>query len=178
MKKFNENYKIAKNVINIADIKMISCIYNAKEYGKIKDVKTGRVYINEILDLIENALYYGINTSYYAKSYKVYKETKEQNPPCYLFADDECICFKGNDILNYFNHLKDFKCVVNKKAILAQLKYYDLLKCQSGEYSFPCQSTNNKTHYYHMYIEQIAYLLYPHENDIMFREDFINRLQE
>lgn len=185
MQKFNETYKKTKDMIGISEIGAINSLgcsiigfYNMEKRLKREDVETGRSYVNGILDLIEDAAFYKCNTSYYAKSYEIYKKTKERNCPCYLFADDGCICFKGEEILDYFNHQKDFEYAVSKKAILTQLKYYGLLKSNGGEYSFPCRSANNKICYYHIYIEQLADLMYPHEYDSKLRQNFIDMLQE
>lgn len=159
---------------------IINCINNTKKYIQKETDKAGTEYIHPIVTLLLEALneeyraLYG--SQYYAQDYEEYRDLQSNDYPCYLFKDDDCICFSGNDIIKYFETLKDFDYVFTKQAISAQLKNHDLLKCNGGEYSFPCKSANNKKRYYHIDIRKLAEFIYPGENNKKRRKKFIKSL--
>lgn len=169
---------IIKNYNKIFVNSIRNCIDVTKEYVRKENAVTGREYIDNIIYLIEESIGYDYKIDkYIAKSYEKYKKKRKNREKCYFFAYNGCLCFRGDDIENYFKNLYDFEYSVSKKAISSQLKYYGLLKTKGGEYSFPCQADNSNTRYYHIYIENLAHFMYPEPDEFVLRDGFINSLK-
>lgn len=157
-----------------------TCINNTKEYVRKENTEAGTKYIDKIIELLptisDNQYDYLYGQPYYAKNYKEYLQRNENDNTCYLFKNKDCICFKGEDIIDYFKKLDDFNYIVTKQAISAQLKYHGLLKSNGGEYSFPCKSAKSKERYYHIDIEKLAEFIFPDEDYAEEKEEFIKSL--
>ena len=170
-----------ENINNKSKYSIENCINNTKKYVKKEDKQTGREYIDKIINLLmpdendTNSLPF--DSPYYTEDYEEYIERKQNDPHCILFKDGNCICFAGKDIKSYFESLDDFNYRITKQAISEQLKYHGLLKCQFGEYSFPCKSAKNKQRYYHIDIKKLAEFEYPEENESKDRKKFIKLLE-
>ncbi|MCI9080055.1 MAG: DUF927 domain-containing protein [Lachnospiraceae bacterium] len=132
-----------------------NCVDTTKEYIRGENSDIGTMYIKKILELI----IYERGDDFYSDipriDYKAYRKRKNNGENPYYFVHDGYICFTGEDIINYFSQLENFKYAISKKAISEQLNYHNLLRIKGGERSYPCNACKNKTRYYHIDIRRL-----------------------
>lgn len=156
---FKYNLKLPDDVIvknkNMFKNSVTNCVDTTKEHIRSEDVSIGTMYIERILNLI----IYTMGEDFYSDipriNYKTYRKRKNNGNNPYYFVHNGCICFTGEDIINYFSQLENFEYSISKKAISEQLNYHNLLRIKGGERSYPCNACKNKTRYYHVDIRRL-----------------------
>lgn len=130
------------------------CIDDTRTLVRKEDIDRGREYVDVIVKQ------FTIDCGEVKENYKKYKKARARgDDEVIFFCSGECVCVTGKDLVDLFEKEQDFQYSISKKAISAQLMYHGMLKVSGGECSFPCSESNDKTRYYHIYINKIAEMM-------------------
>lgn len=132
------------------------CIRNALKHVSKKAPKEGTEYVDKLA-----MLFFPQNDNYSVTDcYKLYskyrvgsKRSNDPNKPRfigYCDIDEDCICIKSNDLLEYFKQLADFPLKVTLKSMIDQLRYHGILRLRGGESTYALSHSQNNTRFLHI----------------------------
>ena len=140
---------------NQLDMSINQCVQDTLEHIRKESPAEDRCYVDEILDIFAHRY------ELFARSYEEYKKVNKNavkqglQKPALFFRYGDCFCIRGDDLLSLFKYSDKISYLPSKKTISAQLDFYELLRKQGGELSYPLNS-KNKTRYYHFKVTEIV----------------------